>query len=655
MGDLMMQQSKLRLAWSEFVSTGQVTKVKLPNDILLSWKECKQKGVDPFQKVVPHVLPRPELERRRRLNAELLEVAIPVLRNLYDFVQGTGFILAIADHEGYLLEVMGDRSVVEQVKAGHFIPGADWSQESAGTNAIGLALKRNKPIQVHSHEHYCVCSHRWTCSAAPIHDERGAIIGVIDMTGYYDKANPHTLGMVVAAAHAIETQMAMKKAWNECRVLSTYKRAIIDSVAEGILALDRNGCIMLMNEPAARLLGASYEYRTGNSIDFLGQQRGYLATAIKKSLSLTDEETDVYFNQRKVKCTVTTRPLYLDHHKLCGTLVILNDVQRAQRLVQKITGRGAKFTFKDIVGKNVLFQETVRQGLIAARSDSNVLLLGESGTGKDVLAQAIHNESYRRNGPFVAINCGAIPREILGSELFGYVEGAFTGAKKGGNPGKFELANGGTIFLDEIGEMPLDMQTWLLRVLEDKNVMRIGGSDIIPIDVRVIAASNKDLALEVEKGRFRKDLYYRLNVITIRMIPLRERKDDIPLLIEHFLQRFNQQLGRNVTEIDSAAMQKLLDYSWPGNVRELQNVIERTINLCQESTIRLEHLPREITATTEDRPVENFEKQLITKLLRIHMGNISKVAAEMGMSRSTIYRKIRKYGILFEFENQPLF
>lgn len=301
-------------------------------------------------------------------------------------------------------------------------------------------------------------------------------------------------------------------------------------------------------------------------------------------------------------------------------------------------------------------KETVEVARMAARSSSNVLIEGESGTGKELFAQAIHNASRRSAGAFVAVNCGAIPRELIASELFGYTEGAFTGAKKGGNPGKFELADGGTLFLDEIGDMPLEQQVALLRVIQDKSISRIGSNQVIPVDVRIICATNKNLLELMQTGRFRQDLYYRLNVINLRILPLRERKEDIPLLFEHFLQQMNQEVSQ-LSRKDF--IERLLSYDWPGNVRELQNTVERMVHL--------EHMPdrswhnhigqnmmlpagqnsgsdvsiQQANARFKNEQVEQ-QRRLIIRLLEIHQGNVSKVAKEMGISRSTLYRKMKE-------------
>ncbi|MBP2666789.1 MAG: sigma54 specific transcriptional regulator, partial [Firmicutes bacterium] len=304
---------------------------------------------------------------------------------------------------------------------------------------------------------------------------------------------------------------------------------------------------------------------------------------------------------------------------------------------------------------------------LAATSFSNVLLQGESGTGKELFAQAIHHHSERSEGPFIAVNCGAIPRELISSELFGYEEGAFSGAKRGGRPGKFELAAGGTLFLDEIADMPLEQQVALLRVLQEKKLVRIGGERVIPADVRVICATNKTLLNEVEKGAFRQDLYYRLNVISITVPPLRERGNDIIVLFQHIIDKIGKERGHKYS-VDEKVLECLRRYNWPGNVRELYNVAERVVSISEEQTIMLRHLPPEIYSPQEhaDRfelqpfpqvvlgdsikqqrvlAMEQTEQAEIVAFLNQYGGNISRVAKKLGVARTTIYRKLQRYGI----------
>lgn len=316
---------------------------------------------------------------------------------------------------------------------------------------------------------------------------------------------------------------------------------------------------------------------------------------------------------------------------------------------------GAKYDWENIVGGSEKMLQAKYMARRAAQTNSNVLLLGESGTGKELFAHAIHNGSGRSDSPFVKVNCAAIPSELLESELFGYEEGAFTGARKGGKVGKFELANGGSIFLDEIGDMPMEMQAKILRVLQEKEVERIGGNKPFGVDVRVIAATNKNLKGLVDAGKFREDLYYRLNVMTIEIPPLRERCGDLKDLVGILLKKLANQLGKCVNRVSSEAMEHLAAHRWPGNVRELENVLERAINLTDTDTIQPVHLPVYITQKSKkvnespiiplDDLVGDVEREAIKRCLEYTGGNKLKTAELLNISRSSLYDKIKKYGL----------
>jgi PAS domain S-box-containing protein len=316
---------------------------------------------------------------------------------------------------------------------------------------------------------------------------------------------------------------------------------------------------------------------------------------------------------------------------------------------------GAKYDWENIVGGSEKMLQAKYMARRAAQTNSNVLLLGESGTGKELFAHAIHNGSGRSDSPFVKVNCAAIPSELLESELFGYEEGAFTGARKGGKVGKFELANGGSIFLDEIGDMPMEMQAKILRVLQEKEVERIGGNKPFRVDVRVIAATNKNLKGLVDAGKFREDLYYRLNVMTIEIPPLRERCGDLKDLVGILLKKLANQLGKCVNRVSSEAMEHLAAHRWPGNVRELENVLERAINLTDTDTIQPVHLPVYITQKSKkvnespiiplDDLVGDVEREAIKRCLEYTGGNKLRTAELLNISRSSLYDKIKKYGL----------
>lgn len=348
-----------------------------------------------------------------------------------------------------------------------------------------------------------------------------------------------------------------------------------------------------------------------------------------------------------------------------GLRCVLQHSGKRKYIANRETSSGGselKYNFGSIIGESEKMHQLKEYAAKIAKRNSNVLILGESGTGKELFAQAIHSASPNSKGPFVPINCASLPKELLNSELFGYEEGAFTGALKGGAPGKFEQANGGTIFLDEIGDMPLDMQSALLRVLEDKTVIRVGGRKYIPVDVRVIAATNKDIWQSVQNGTFRADLYFRLNVVTINVPPLRDRKDDIPVISEHLLNKFCAEFRGERRELSLDMMNLLQGYYWPGNVRELSNILERCLNYTSERHIRPDCLPADIIKTLNNKKVvteqlgqyddnlgvadwQGYNREKIIYLMKKHAGNKSKVAKELGISRATLYKRLREYDI----------
>ena len=473
------------------------------------------------------------------------------------------------------------------------------------------------------------------------------------MTGPYVNANPHTLGMVAAAAYAIENDLRVRKALSECKIADGFQKTVLASIPEALIAIDNHCRISMVNENAEKLIGIPSARLTGRNLrEVMGEQNLAFFNLIQHNASFTDVDTRLILREgQSVDFTLTCNPIRTEDRRVVGRLIILNEIKRARTLVTRMIGAKAKFVFDDVCGVSGKFLETVNQARMVSQSNSNVLLLGESGTGKDVFAQAIHNASARSNGPYVAINCAAIPRDLITSELFGYSEGAFTGSKRGGNQGKFELADGGTIFLDEIAETPLELQSVLLRVIEDKSITRIGGSRVTPVDVRIIAATNKNLKEEVRKGRFREDLYYRFNVFTIHMVPLRERPEDIPLLTECFSSKICEAMGKIPVRVDGRVLEKFTGYAWPGNVRELQNVIERMINIVRTGELTVDLIPSEILQSPS-RPAVHaevelprvVEKQAIQKLIEAGYSK-KEIARKMDMSRSTLYRKMEKYKI----------
>lgn len=634
-------------AWNYFISKGKVAHDTIRSIIVKSWGRCKSLGVDPHQRIVKRVLTPAQFSQKLEANRLLLEFSIPLMKDLHQFVKGSGFIIALSDAEGYLLEIIGDSVVSIDAARGNFVKRADWSEASAGTNGIGTVLIENMPLQIYGNEHYCRCSHKWTCSGAPIHDPYGNIIGAIDMTGRCERVHPHTLGMVVATANAIEKQLSLNRTLQSYQIADQYKAVVMDSIYDSLIVVDINGVITYLNRSASKLFQINPGQYIGCPIERLfASEKDQLVNLTRSDEEVTDCEVEIALhNDLKIQCLVTSRNIGILGNK-AGRVLAINEQRRLCRVAQHLAGATARMSFENLLGNSPAFRNAIDIARQAARGTSNVLILGESGTGKDIMAQAIHNNSIQAGGPFVVVNCAALPRDLIASELFGYSEGAFTGARKGGNPGKFELADGGTIFLDEIGDMPLALQTMLLRVIETKTVMRVGGNRFIPINTRIVAATNKNLYEEVAHSLFRGDLFYRLNVVTIQIPSLRERVEDIPLLLDYFNNKMAKQFGKPLLRIPYTILEILTQYHWPGNVRQLQNLVERAYNLGQDTMILPSEFNKKSIETKEKTSsFRELERSLLESMLSQNKNNVAVVAQTLGVARSTIYRMMRRYGI----------
>ena len=618
-----------------------------------SHERCRSMSVNPdtLQNPLQKKLTKGELETRLDENREFLSIARGQIEELYQFVAGAGFAVNIADRDGYILHVIGDSPILETLRAGNCSPGYRWTEKDVGTSVISLALARQIPVQINDDEHFCRRGHGHTCSASPVFDENDRLLGVIAMSGDAEHVHPHTLGMVITAARAIENQLRIMKTSRELLLRNNSMNAIIESIDSGVMAADRNGVITQINHQGRKILQQGEAILGRVLPDVFGIQKDWIRV-ILDGAGYVDREIFVKTPNKSLHLLVTAQPIFDSEERVRGIIVIFHEINRIRRLVNEMAGSQARFTFEDILGTSLKIQEAKKQAMLAAAGVSSVLLLGETGTGKELFAQAIHNQSGRQHHPFVAINCGAIPRELIESELFGYVEGAFTGARKGGRPGKLELASGGTVFLDEIGDMPLDMQVKLLRVLQTGEVNRVGRHRSITVDLRIIAATHDDLKKEVEKGNFREDLFYRLNVLPIYIPPLRERPEDIVPLARHALQRCRVVLNKPDAKFTKDAEQLLENYDWPGNVRELENIVERSANLMSGDQIHpelfgLANFPVISSVTPavspRGRKLADFEKQAIADTLTEYNYNLAKASRTLGISRATLYNKIKKY------------
>lgn len=441
----------------------------------------------------------------------------------------------------------------------------------------------------------------------------------------------------------------------------TFVQTILDSVADGVFTVDPDFRITSFNRAAERILGIPAQQAIGQQCcEIFRADICHADCALRKSIAtgreIIDRSVSILNDKgKRIPISISTAVLMDDRGKVMGGVETFRDLSALEELRKKIS---QNYSYEDIISKNHRIQSIFNILPDIAESDSTVLIEGPSGSGKELFARAIHNLSTRKKGPYIVINCGALPDTLLESELFGYVKGAFTDAKRD-KPGRFAMAEGGTLFLDEVGDLSFSMQVKLLRVLQEKEYEPLGATHTAKSNVRILAATHFDLLEQVEQKRFRQDLYYRLNVIKIALPPLCERREDIPLLIDHFLDRFNLRMGKNIGGVSDEVLRCLMGYGYPGNVRELENIIEHACVLCRGHSIGIEHLPPEIgvpetTSAEESAPAGSTtpslratEIDLIRKTLAKHKGNRILAAQELGIHKTTLWRKMNRYGISY--------
>lgn len=631
-----MDQIECKGIWERFITDG-VLDSRLPSLIARSWQKCRTCGVDPWHREAVTASPE-ELQAILQKNRLLIQTAQPIMQSVLDIIRDSHFLLALTDDQGYVLLTMGDDTILARSENILFQRGAIWRNDQVGTNAPGIALEYNQPIQLIGAEHYCADQHDWTCSAAPIHGVNGNVIGSLDLSGNADAAHLHTLALVVAGAFSIERTLI---SYHQ----SHFMRAAANGIRESILLFDERLHLRWANTTAQQELGMTQKQLS--ALDFrkiMPQIDWSLADDASRHAPwyIDDLRFILPGDVRRFSATISQTA---DATGKTYTL-ILRRQEHLIRSVNRVSGNQATYTFDSIYAADPQMTQVIDRARQYARYDGNVLIEGESGTGKELFAQAIHAGSVRADGPFVAVNCASLPRDLIESELFGYEKGAFTGALREGNPGKFELANHGTLFLDEIGEMPIEFQPKLLRAVETRCIRRLGGKEIKKLDVRIIAATNRDLEAEVARGTFRGDLYYRLNVLRLDIPPLRRRPEDIAYCSHLFLQRFNERYPERQRQLAVDVLPCLQQYDWPGNVRELQNTIERAFYLSTVPAITVSdlHLPQRPARTSGNENLTN-EKQQCLHYLQSANGCVEEAAAAMGVSRATFYRLCHRYQI----------
>ncbi|MDE2149670.1 MAG: sigma-54-dependent Fis family transcriptional regulator [Gammaproteobacteria bacterium] len=627
---------------------GEGQALTLSQDVRRSWQRCRVRyALDPATLRKPQLIDRNELKMRRETLGSLMPIAHIEMVELCRQMLHSGFGVMLTDRDGVIVNYVGDPGFADIARRSGFREGAVWSEEVQGTNGMGTCLVLRRPVLIHEHEHFLAQNTGLTCSAAPIFDPEGQLLAALDISGRASAAQTLTLAMVNIAALNIENRVLL----DGCRhqfVLRFHRRPeFVSTSGEGLLAIDDQGIVRGANRCALDLLGhPEHGALCGHSIEEI------LDTTTMTLIQLASRTT---FHPEAVRGRLNGNRLFF---AVQGPERLVVRSARQSTAADDEAERLGLLAFGDPA-----MAQNVRVAKRVANRDISILLLGETGTGKGYFAKAIHAISHRASGPFISVNCAAIPETLIESELFGYEPGAFTGATRSGHMGRIVQASRGTLFLDEIGDMPLPLQVRLLSVIEDHEVLPLGGSKPIPVDVRIISATHRNLADAVASGAFRDDLYYRLNGIAITLPPLRSRGDK-SALIQRLL-RLEVGDGEHA-ELDDALLSRLLQYSWPGNLRQLRNVIRSMLALREGDRMTLADLQEDWLSATapisaaatsaapapkadggaeDDDLLGCAEREALLRILHATHWNVSAAAARLRLSRKTMYRKMHRHGI----------
>ena len=599
--------------------------------IARSWLRCLEDyHLDPAQTIAPTVLEHGRLLESRERLQQVLHIAGSEMNSLHQQLSGAGHAVLLTDARGVILNCVtapSERKIFE--RAGLWL-GADWSEACEGTNGIGTCLVERQSLTIHRDEHFRGRHTGLTCSASPVFDPHGDLLAVLDVSSAREEVSRqsqfHTMALVNLSAKMIESCYFLRHFENHWLLRFHLQAESVGLFSEGLLAFDGEGRICAVNQSALNLLG---QVRGG----LLGQPVE----------ALFECSLDQLLGRASANATASWPLRTRDGRHLFAAL------RGQSRSVPAPIAKPEPVRLAGICLGDPALQIDFRKALRVFERDVPLLINGETGSGKEAFAKAVHHASQRADKAFVALNCAAIPESLIESELFGYRGGSFTGARKEGMRGKLQQADGGTLFLDEIGDMPLALQTRLLRVLEDRLVVPIGGEPQA-VNVRVISATHRDLLQRVQAGSFREDLYYRLNGLEIGLPPLRERSDK-PQLLDFLLA---QEAGEQTITLDAGARQALLAFAWPGNVRQLRTVLRTLVALCDGALIGVDDLPPMIRPASLAMPaadvpplslLEDAERLALLKVLTQQRWHMTLVAERLGVSRNTLYRKLRKHGI----------
>jgi sigma-54 dependent transcriptional regulator, acetoin dehydrogenase operon transcriptional activator AcoR len=630
------EASDTMLAWERFLTGEPFAQPPARNFVVSSWLRSRDFGIDPTARAAPILHDASALEELRWRHRELLSAAHAVFQDAAELLAGTRSILLLTTCDGVVLRAVGDHRTLDAGQLIHLAEGGDWRESSIGTNGIGTALATGRPAQVHAAEHFCEGIKSWTCAAAPVlRPSSNEILGIVDISGPPTTYQRTNLTLAVSVARQIEMCLADRVTEERTRLLEACLERLTTSDAAGLLTIDREGRVLHCTGHVPPTL------RVGERLPGLGSELPMERWPERLPRGLRGE----WFN-----------PINVGGQAIGAMVVIPSRSRVASPAMRSRSVHSEadpeRSSFSTIVGDSPAILAAVGLAQRLASKRVTVLIEGETGVGKELFARAIHGEA---STPFIVYNCGSVSRDLTAGEMFGHVKGAFTGATPEGRPGRFELAHRGTLCLDEIGEIPLDAQTLLLRVLEEGIVYRVGDTQPRCVDVRVLALTNRNLAAEVEAGRFRRDLFYRIAVTRLTIPPLREREGDVALLVEHL----NRQLARR-HEVPSrrfgpAALEVFTRHAWPGNVRELRNCIETLLLTSTQpevsageaqDALRLSEGPTrrpDEAAPAEGATLVDVERKAILGAVGRANGNLTEAARLLRISRSTLYRKVVRY------------
>ena len=628
-------QNSLTDVWEEFLGNeGRIGAPKTVRGLVLnSWQRSLGGGVDPGIMVAPITAQERELITLRERNRELMDSAVEIMRQAF-FLNELQSVLFLTDPNGVALDVIGDKRTLSYADTINLVPGSAWSEVVSGSNAVGTALTNQGAVQVHGEEHFCQGFKTWTCTASVVRDPYdGHILGAIDLSGLRNIYDRFHLPLVVSWASHIESRIALRsrEMWSKLEETMANRGWQSDTT----LLFDASGRLVNRDRGATDVL-ARHGLAPAGTRTFRVDLAAFGQTAG------TPAEAPEWLRPEWIE-------VVRERGEMIGFSVSLpspgGGVARGRpHLRQKPAD-----PFTRIIGGSALLADVVDKARRVAPAPIPVLLLGETGVGKELFAQALHEAGPNPKGPFVAINCAAFSRELLAGELFGHVEGAFTGARRGGMIGKIEAADGGTLFLDEIGEMQIDMQPMLLRVLQERQVHRIGEVKPRKVNFRLIAATNRDLAADAKAGRFRQDLYFRMANVTIEVPPLRDRVEDIATLAQHYLAKTLAEYSLPTRRLHPDLLAHLETLPWPGNVRELGARIEAMCFMARGEIIGLDDfepgLSRRVASAPPPRPEmrEDNERRAMRAAIDRCDGNLTAAARVLGIAKSTLYLRLKKY------------